>query len=624
MTVAKDQKARVERFLETLEKRVVVADGAMGTLLYARGVAFHHCFDALNLWRPEMVRRVHEDYLEAGAEILETNTFGANRFKLGKHGLEDRVRDIAVAGARIARGVAGDRAWVAGSVGPLGKPLAPVGVVTPEEAKEAFREQIEALVEGGVDIIILETFSDLRELEVAFAAAKEITDLPIIAQVTITEEGKTIVGDKPHEVARRLEELGASVVGVNCSVGPQVVFDAVERIAKAVGAYVSAMPNAGMPRLVDGRFIYLSSPEYFGEYAVRFVEAGANIVGGCCGTTPEHTRVIARAVAELTPRPRAKRKAETVTVRTVEVEKVEARPPEVATRFAQRLGKEFLVSVELDPPKGIDPSRTLQAAFRLRDAGVDAINIADSPLARPRMSPVALAHLIREHVGIDVILHLSCRDRNLIGLQSELIGAHALGIRTILAVTGDPPVMGDYPHATGVFDVDSIGLVHLISLLNQGLDLTGRPTEEPTSFTVGVGANPAAVNFEREMERLEQKVEKGAQFIFTQPVFDLELLEPFLERAKPLGVPIFLGVLPLRNYRHAEFLHNEIPEMVIPEHLRQRMLKAGDRGLEEGIAIAREILREAMDRVDGAYLMPPFNRVEMAIEVAKVVQEKRG
>ncbi len=612
-------KDRAQRLLEALSERIVVADGAMGTLLYARGVAYHHCFDALNLWQPEMVQQVHRDYLEAGAEVLETNTFGANRFKLGKHGLDDRVREIARRGAELAREVAGDRAWVAGSVGPLGKPLAPVGVVSPDEAREAFREQIAALVEGGVDAIILETFGDLRELLVALQAARETTDLPIIAQITITEEGKTIVGDKPHEVAMELVERGATVVGVNCSVGPQVVFDAVERIASTVDAFVSAMPNAGLPRLVDGRYIYLSSPEYFGEYARRFVEAGANIVGGCCGTTPEHTRAIAQAVAGLKPHPRKRRRVEPTAVEIVEEEEEKKKGAEVATRFARRLGKDFLISVELDPPKGIDPGRTLQAAFRLKEAGVDAINIADSPLARPRMSPVALAHLIRETVGIDVILHLSCRDRNLIGLQSELIGAHALGIRTILAVTGDPPVMGDYPDATGVFDVDSIGLVHLIDLLNKGMDLTGRPTGEPTSFTVGVGANPAAVDFDREMARLEQKVEKGAEFVFTQPIFDLRLLERFLSRARPLGVPIFMGILPLRNYKHAEFLHNEIPEMVIPQVLRDRMLKAGERGMEEGIAIAREILREARGEVDGVYLMPPFNRVEMAIEVAREV-----
>ncbi|MDZ7374726.1 MAG: bifunctional homocysteine S-methyltransferase/methylenetetrahydrofolate reductase [candidate division KSB1 bacterium] len=608
-------KERVQRWLEALRERVIVADGAMGTLLYSRGVALHHCFDALNLWQPDIVRRVHSEYLEAGAEILETNTFGANRFKLGKHGLEDRVREIARAGAQIARQVAGDRAWVAGSVGPLGKPLAPVGVVTPQEAEEAFRVQIEGLVEGGVDLLILETFGDLRELELAFRAARSVTDLPIIAQITITEEGKTIVGDKPHEVARRLEALGATAVGVNCSVGPQVVFDAVERMAASVDIYVSAMPNAGMPRLVDGRYIYLSSPEYFGEYARRFVEAGANIVGGCCGTTPEHTAAIAKAVEGM--RPQRKRRERTVSVVGSTEAAAEEKVEEKATRFARRLGKEFLVSVELDPPRGIDPARTLQAAFRLKEAGIDAINIADSPLARPRMSPLALAHLIREHVGIDVILHLSCRDRNLIGLQSELMGAHALGIRMILAVTGDPPVLGDYPSATGVFDIDSIGLVHLISLLNRGMDLTGRPTEQPTAFTVGVGANPAAIDFEREMDRLQQKVERGARFVFTQPVFDLDLLAPFLERARPLGVPIFVGILPLRNYKHAEFLHNEIPEIVIPAHLRERMLRAGERGPEEGIAIGREILAAVRGQVDGAYLMPPFNRVEMAIGVVE-------
>ena len=613
------RREHAEKLLAALRERIVVADGATGTLLYSRGVAFQHCFDALNLQDPEVVRQVHRDYLAAGAEIIETNTFGSNRVKLASHGLEKQAREIARAGARIAREEAGESAWVAGSVGPLGKPLAPVGVITRAQAQAAFREQIEGLIEGGVDLIILETFGDLREISVALETAREITDLPIIAQMSFTEEGKTIVGDKPREVARRLTDLGATVVGANCSVGPQVIYDVLEAMAAETDAFLSAQPNAGLPRLVGGRYIYLSSPEYFAEYARRFVQAGANIVGGCCGTTPEHTAAIARAVKGLKPVPR-KRKASVLVLEKEEA--AEGRRLEERTAFAQRLGKEFLVSVELDPPKGFDPTRVIQGALKLKTAGVDAINIADSPLARPRMSPLALAHLVHENVGIDVILHMSCRDRNLIGLQSELIGAHALGIRTILAVTGDPPVMGDYPNATGVFDVDSIGLVHLIHLLNQGMDLTGRPTEQPTSFTIGVGANPASVDFEHEMDRLAQKVENGAEFVFTQPLFDLSLLERFLERARPLGVPIFLGILPLRNYKHAEFLHNEIPEMVIPDHLRERMRKAGDRGLEEGVAIGREILLEARDEVDGVYLMPPFNRVDMAIEVVKVLEKR--
>ena len=612
-------KSRQEAFFEALEKRVLVGDGATGTMLYNRGVPFSASFEELNLTRPEMVQRLHRDYLEAGAEILETNTFGGNRFRLLAHGLEKKVWDINCAGARLAREVAGDRAWVAGSVGPLGKPIEPVGKITLEEGREAFREQMEALAEGGVDFFILETFTDLREITQAMLAAREFDEIPVIAQMTFTEELKTLMGDKPAEVVRQLKELGARIVGANCSVGPQGIYEVMEIISalpETQDLYLSAMPNAGMPRIIGGRYMYLSSPEYMAEYARKFVELGINIVGGCCGTTPTHIRLMVEKVAGLKPKSRRKtRPSVRVAEETVEKPR-EKMPP---TPFAERLGKEFLVSVEIDPPRGVDPRRLIDGAVYLRGRGVDAVNVADSPLARARMSPLVLAHLIREATGLEVILHMSCRDRNILGLQAELMGAHALGIRNILAVTGDPPKLGDFPTATGVFDVDSIGLVNLITKLNEGVDLMGRAINPATNFLVGVGVNPVALDMERELERLQKKVAAGAQFAFTQPLYEIRILESFVKSVESLGIPIFVGILPLRNAKHAEFLHHEVPEMFIPEDIRKRMQQAGENGPAEGVRVAQEFLLTARDMVRGVYLMPPFNKFEMAAEVIQVL-----
>ncbi len=613
-----NRQQRLEQFWEKLTKRAVVADGAMGTQLYSRGIPFSHSFEELNLSNPELVKEVHRGYLKAGAELHETNTFGANRIRQARYGFDNQIREINLAGARLAREVVGDEIIVLGSVGPLGKTLRPVGKIDPSDARTIFKEQIEALLEGGVDLIILETFTDLREITEALRAAKECGDVPVMAQMTFTEEGKSLMGDKPAEVVRKLRTLGAEIVGANCSVGPQGIYEVMEIMTQEDTGYLSAMPNAGMPKLIGGRYMYLSSPEYMASYAKQMVEIGVNIVGGCCGSTPEHIALIRQAVAGRKPGNRSKKVPKYIRVIEREPEvsgEEETEPTPKSSRFSERLGKEFLVSVEIDPPRSVDPTKLIQGAVYLKTKGVDAINVADSPLARARMSPLVLSHLIAEETGLETILHLSCRDRNLLGLQAELMGAYALGIQNILAITGDPPKLGDYPTATGVFDIDSVGLVTLIQNLNRGVDLMGRPLKPRAHFSVGVGVNPTAIDLEYEMEKFARKVEAGAEFAFTQPLYDVKILEDFLKRARPFGIPIFMGILPLRNFKHAEFMHNEIPEMFVPESIRKRMLDAGEDGPKVGVEIAQELLLSTKALVDGVYLMPPFNKFEMAGDV---------
>lgn len=611
-------KSRREAFLETLSKQVVVADGAMGTVLYNRGIPFTASFDELNITRPELVRSIHEDYIASGAQIIETNTFGANRARLKPHNLEDKVGEINAAGVRIARQACRDNAWVFGSVGPLGKPLEPAGRISLEEARDIFTEQINVLMEGGVDFILLETFNDLREITQALLAAKEVGDVPIAAQMTFTDDHKTLMGDKPREVIEQLKSMGAMMVGANCSVGPQDIFEIMELLTslpETRNLHLSAMPNAGIPRIVGGRYMYLTSPEYTAEYAERIARLGVNVIGGCCGTTPSHIRMITEKVGKLKPQARSSGFRTPVHVEEVQPEKQEEQP----SSFVQRMGNEFLISVEIDPPRGIDPSKLIEGAIFLKNRGVEAINIADSPLARARMSSLVLAHLIREATDVEVILHLSCRDKNILALQAELMGAHALGIRSILAVTGDPPKLGDHPNATGVFDVDAIGLTSIITKLNQGLDMTGRALKKTTNFNPGVGCNPVEIDMERELERLRRKIEAGARYVFTQPLYEISILEKFMKSVDGLKIPFFVGILPLRNAKHAEFLHNEVPEMFIPSHIRNRMNKAGENGPAEGVKIAQEFLLESRSMVQGAYLMPPFNKFEMAAEVFEVL-----
>lgn len=611
--------SRRESFLEVLQSRVIVADGAMGTVLYNQGIPFTASFDELNLTRPDLIRSIHQQYIAAGAEIIETNTFGANRIRLRPHNLEHKVKEINFEGARLAREACKDKAWVFGSVGPLGKPMEPVGKITFDDAKSYFLEQIEGLMEGGVDFILLETFNDLKEITQALIAAKELGNVTIAAQMTFTDDLKTMMGDKPKEVIQLLKDYDSIFVGANCSVGPQGIYEVMELIAslpQTKDMFLSSMPNAGIPRMVSGRYMYLSSPEYFADYAHRLTRLGINVIGGCCGTTPAHIQLIAEKVKGTKPQSRAKGKIQVKWIDEVETEKIDEKP----SSFVEKLGKEFLISVEIDPPRGIDPTKLIEGAIFLKSRGVEAINVADSPLARARMSSLVMGHLIKEATDVEIILHLSCRDKNILALQAELMGAHALGIRSILAVTGDPPKLGDHPNATGVFDVDAIGLTSLITKLNQGTDMTGRALKKATNFNPGVGCNPVEIDMEQELNRLYKKVETGAKYVFTQPLYEISILEKFMRTVDQLKVPFFVGILPLRNGKHAEFLHNEVPEMFIPENIRKRMINAGENGPSEGIKIAQEFLLEAKDMVQGTYLMPPFNKFEMAADVIEVLK----
>jgi methionine synthase I (cobalamin-dependent)/5,10-methylenetetrahydrofolate reductase len=611
-------------FLDRLASDYVfVADGAMGTMLYSKGIFINRCFDELNLSAPDLVKEVHEEYLAAGAEIIETNSYGANRFKLRPHGFEEKLREINIAAARLAREVAGERALVAGSIGPLNpSPLKAIAQKRADDVYEAFREQAEALAEGGVDLLIIETISDLDELRLAIKACKEVCDLPLIASITHNEDNKTVFGDTPEECVAGVEQWGADIAGVNCSTGPRSMLVSLERMAAVSNLPFSAMPNAGSPQIVDGRYIYLSSPEYMAEYAKRFIQqAGVSIVGGCCGTTPAHIKAIRSAVRALRP---------TKIAVTVEAPVLEDRPPAIEpidtaekSPLARKLRRKFVTCIELTPPRGPDPEKALKSAAMLKEYGVDCVNIPDGPRASARISPMVLAWLVEREVGMETILHYTCRDRNILGMQSDLQGAHALALRNILAVTGDPPKIGDYPDATAVFDIDAIGLVHMLHHLNCGQDLVGNPIGSQTAFHIGVGANPGAINLEREIGRYRRKVEAGAEFVLTQPVFDVRKLESFLEVTRDFRLPMIVGVLPLLSHRNAEFLHNEVPGMLIPDEIMRRMagISGDEAARHEGILIAREAVAEArtLEGVCGVYIMPPFGRYPMALEVLEAL-----
>jgi len=623
-------------FLKRLAEGVVLADGAMGTVLYDKGIPFDRSFDALNLSDPALVQAVHREYIRAGAELIETNTFGANRFRLAAHGVTDSPRAVNRAGAQVARNAreeVGESVFVAGAIGPLGKPVSPLGTITHEEAFAAYREQAEGLVEGGADLILIETQSDLGEAGVAVSAVRSVTrDLPLVLEMTFTEDGRTLYGAYPEDVVRTFATSGVDVLGANCSVGPQTLLEIVARFRRKTDMPLAVMPNAGLPRFVNGRFLYLSSPEYFGEYATRAADLGARLIGGCCGTTPAHVRKMREAL-------RARRGATSGTAGVAAAEEVRKEAaasdraamldveephadgdPTQRTLLSRKLARgEFVVSVEVDPPRGARPKKMIDGALFLRQAGVDTINVADSPMARVRMSSIALATMIGTQVGIETILHFTCRDRNLMGIQSDLMGAHALGIRNILALTGDPPRAGDYPNATAVFDVDSVGLIGILGKLNRGLDLGGNSIGEPTRFVIGCAVNPTAENFDEELTRFRNKIEAGAEFAMTQPLYELDTLVRFLDAVGKPRIPVLLGLLPLQSHRHAEFLHNEVPGIFIPEPARKAMQEGGDRGIEIGIEMCRKLLLEARNLVEGAYLMPSFGRYEVVARVAEAV-----
>jgi homocysteine S-methyltransferase len=611
-----------EPFLEKIENRPMVCDGAMGTMLYSKGISLTRCFDELNLSSPQLVKEVHLAYVKAGAEILETNTFGATRPRLEKYNQGDKLREINLAGARLAREVAGEDLYVAGSVGPLGIRLEPLGATSLEEAREGFREQIAALAEGGADLLIVETMSDPNEAHQALLAARDVCSLPVVVQMTVQDDGSTSIGALPEDFARKLDEWGADIIGLNCSVGPAAILEALEIIAAVTGRKLSAQPNAGMPRTVEGRNIYLSSPEYLASYARRFIQSGARLVGGCCGTTPEHIKAIKAAVRSLSPQ-RAR-----VAIEVLERpgRTLEPIPLEKRSRLSEKLARgEFPILAEVVPPKGCDATKEVEGAQFLLARGVDAINIPDGTGVTGRMSPLTLAALLQQQVGIDVLLHYSARDRNVLSIQADALGAHALGLRNILAITRDTAQFATLLEPA-VFEVDSIGLVNLLNNLNQGLDVGGNPLSKQTGFLIGVGLNPYAVNTDEELHRFELKLKAGANFAVTQPVFDVKQLETFLKRMESTAgrIPVVAGIYPLTSYRNAEFMNNEVPGISVPQAVMDRMREAdtGERARAEGVRIAQETLLSIRGLVQGVEIAPPFGRYAMAVEVAEVLGER--
>ncbi|HSH44547.1 MAG TPA: bifunctional homocysteine S-methyltransferase/methylenetetrahydrofolate reductase [Longimicrobiales bacterium] len=596
-------------------------DGGMGTMLYARGVFINRCYDELNLTSPDLVRAVHQEYVDAGAELLETNTFGANPVKLARHGLEDRVTEINARAAELARAAAGDRALVGGSVGPLGIRIEPYGPTGLDEARGHFRAQVEGLVEGGVAFLVLETFADLAEIRQALLAVREVCDLPVVAQMTVRQDGTTFYGTPAETCAERLDEWGADVVGLNCSVGPHGILGGLERLAASTDRPLSAQPNAGLPREIEGRKMYMASAEYMGKYAQRLIRGGARFVGGCCGTTPEHIRAMADAVHAMSPG-RSRTRVEVRKVSAADAGAVQPRPLAERSALGAKLAAgELVTSVEIVPPRGVDPDRMLAGVEMLKCAGVDAVNVPDGPRAQMRMGVVATSALIRQRVGLEPVVHYACRDRNLLGMLSDLLGAHALGLRNLLLITGDPPRMGPYPDATAVFDIDSIGLTNLVARLNHGLDPGGNALGEPTSFVVGVGVNPGAMDRDHEISRFYWKVEAGAEYAITQPVFDPDQLLAFLAELerREIRIPVIAGIWPLVSARNAEFLANEVPGVVIPQPILERMRSAQAKGKEhalaEGVAIARELFARVRPEVQGLQVSAPFGKVELALEV---------
>lgn len=606
--------------LERLKRAPVLGDGAMGTLLYAKGVFINRCYDELNLSQPELIRGIHHEYLQAGAELIETNTFGANSFRLARHGMANSVREINLAGAHLARDAAKSfDVWVAGSVGPLGIRIEPLGKTSFAEARAAFREQIEALVEGGVNVLVMETFGYVEELHQALLAAREVDPkIPVVAQVTVDEDSNCLDGSTPETFAPRLEEWGADVIGCNCSVGPVAMLEAMERVRAATSLPLSAQPNAGIPHSVEGRNIYLCSPEYMASYARKFVAAGVRLIGGCCGSTPEHIRVMKAAL-------RASEARSRTVAATIKGGNAPVVAPAATLAERSRLGSKlasgkFVTMVEIVPPKGTDIRKEIEGSRFLKSVGVDGINIPDSPRASARMSNQALSLLIQREVGIETILHYTCRDRNVLCIQSDLLGAAATGIRNLICITGDPPKMGSYPDATAVFDVDAIGLVNIVHNLNRGLDIGGNAIGAGTAFVIGVGANPGVSNLDEEVRRFEYKVEAGAEYAVTQPVFDLSLLEAFLRRIEHCRIPVVAGIWPLVSARNAEFMKNEL-RVSVPESILLRMSGASspETARAEGVAIAREMLIAVRDMVQGAQISAPQGKYSSAVDVLEAL-----
>ena len=609
----------IKDFRKRLQEGPILCDGAMGTLLelYEYPELPH---DVQNIRNPDIVERIHREYVDAGAEIIQTNTFSANRFRLADFHLENLLEEINRAGVEIARRAAGDGVYVAGSVGPTGKLLEPLGKISREAARTAFREQIAVLANAGVELLILETFVSLSELDEAIEAAKEVTTLPLVAQKTFPEDGSILSGTFPVEVVEHLLAKGVDVVGANCTVGPQRMFSIIRSMYKD-GVTLSAQPAAGIPTLLDGRSIYHATPDYLAQYARELLQAGVTLVGACCGSTPSHIRAIRRVMDEMKAQgiqppagPQGDRRVQQARREPVAVIRS---PRETAagrtgeSRFAQNIGRKFMVSVELDIPRGFDMSPVIEGARYLAALGVDAINITDGARARLRVGPLTLAHQVQTQAGIEAMMHMATRDRNMMSLQSELMSAHLLGIRNVLCVTGDPTRIGDYPQATSVFDIDSSGLIRAADAMNKGTDLMGNDLGQHTSFLIACAANPAAGDVEAELRKLERKIDAGARVVYTQPLYALRTLEEFLRRIESWRIPVMLGILPLRSYKHAEFLHNEIPGMHIPESVRNDLRVAAANGAARGVELATSFLRDARSAVSGAYLMPPFKKYDL-------------
>jgi homocysteine S-methyltransferase len=615
-------RSRAAEFREKLRDHVFVADGAMGTVLYSKGIFINRSYDELNLSSPAVVKEVHEEYARAGAEILETNTFGANRVRLGAFGLAEKLKDINHAGVRLAREAAQSGTFVAGAMGPLGVRIEPLGPTSFAEARDIFREQAEALVEAGVDLLILETFYDLNEAREAIYAAREAAgpQMVIVAHVTIDDTGNMRDGASPEAFTPRLDEWPADVIGLNCSTGPKVTFETIERMSRLTSKPLSAMPNAGLPVSVDGRNMYLCSPEYMAQYARRFLWAGVRIVGGCCGTTAEHIKAIRSEVRSLQPL----QPGLTATVEATETvgQALAAAPLAGKSKLGAKLAAgKFVSFVEILPPRGVDASKEVAGAKLCAAHGIDCINVPDGPRASARMSAQVTCQIFQEQAGIEAVLHFCCRDRNILGIQSELLGAHAAGVRNLICITGDPPRMGTYPDATAVFDVDAIGLTNIVNNLNHGLDIGGNPMGSQTALALGVGANPGAVNLDQEIRRFEWKVQAGAEYAVTQPVFDLNLLEEFLRRIEGERIPVIAGIWPLTSFRNAEFMVNEL-RVPVPDEYMERMRRAdnAEAARNEGIAIAQEMVRRVRPMVQGVQLSAPFGRYSMAIEVAEAIE----
>ncbi len=597
----------------------------MGTMLYGKGVFINRCFESLNQTQPDLVVDVHGEYLKAGADVIETNTFGANRMKLRGFGLGDQVREINLAGAQLARAAVEKskcEAYVAGAIGPLGVRVEPWGKTGVDEAEAMFRDQAQALLDGKVDLFILETFRDLNEIGAAIAAVRGICDLPIVAQMTTEEDGLSLDGAPPEQFAPELIKRGASLVGINCSVGPAPMLETVERISDIVDVWLSAQPNAGRPRDIEGRNLYLCSPEYMASYARRFIASGVRLVGGCCGTTPEHIRQIALAAKSMGP---GLARTSTVTVTSSPVASQPNARPAVARESKSALARKlvnggFIRAIELVPPRGHAPSHALDEAARLARHGVDVVTIPDGPRSGARMSALSMAVLVQQHAAVEALLQYSCRDRNLLGIQSDLLGAHAMGVRNLLGITGDVRSLGDIPDATAVFDVDSIGLTNVINRLNHGLDIGGQSIGEPTSFHAGVMVNPSR-DLDQELRRLEFKVEAGAEFAVTRPVFDVAAFERFLKRVEPLGLPIIVGIWPFESALNAEFMANEVPGVTVPDALVERMRRASsaEAAAAEGVLVASEIVRAIKGMAAGVQVSTPSGRLDAALDVLDVV-----